>query len=188
MKNIINKLLVLLLVLFVGISLTACDDKDTDTTNKNVPYGTLSTNVYAKNGDITITEKALYDQMRKNGYDYLVDELVRVIVNPDQYKVNNEIPEEIKDEIKKIINEQCYGTSDEEALEDMKESTKEDYRTKFVDSMYLLRINLENSEEGIYTKESYEHFLNQYAQKEYVKDILNDSNNKYYFGNKTYKN
>ncbi len=190
MKNIINKLLVLLLVLFVGISLTACDDnKDTDTTNKNVPYGTISNNEYAKVGNISISEKTLYDQMRANSYDYLIEELVKTIVKPNQYKVENQIKSEVKDEIKKIIDEQCYGTSDEESLGKMREATKKEYRSKFVDSMYLLGIDLENSEDGIYTDESYEHFLNQYAQKEYVRNLLlNDSNNKYYWNNEYYKN
>ena len=114
MKNIINKLLVLLLVLFVGISLTACDEETKDTTNKNVPYGTLSNDLYAKNGNITLSEKTLYDQMRKNGYDYFIDELVRTIVKPEQYNLDD-----VKEEIIKIINEQCYGTSDEEKLENL---------------------------------------------------------------------
>ena len=75
MKNLINKVLLVLLVLFVGISLTACGE-ETDTTNKNVPYGTLSSEtVYASIGDIKLSEKALYDELRVNGFDYLFDRI-----------------------------------------------------------------------------------------------------------------
>ena len=62
MKKFISKISLLLLVLFVGISLVACDDENTtDTTNKKVAYGDLSTEVvYASMGDLKISEKLLY--------------------------------------------------------------------------------------------------------------------------------
>ena len=90
MKNIINKVLVLLLVLFASFSLMSCDTEEKDTTNKNVPFGTLSSETYAKVGNITISQKELYNEMRINGYDYLLDEFVRVLTNPSQYDLNDE--------------------------------------------------------------------------------------------------
>lgn len=183
MKKFINKVLLLLLVLFVGISLTACDDKDNknDTTNKNVPYGNLSSDtIYASVGDIKLSEKALYDELRVNGYDYLLDEMVKVLINPSQYDVTNE---EIKAEIKDIINEQCYGTSDEDALKEMNESTKATYRKKFKDQMFMLNVSVTDTEEGIYSDECLNHFLNQYAQKEYVRNLLTAEDSKYYWAN-----
>ena len=185
MKNIINKLLVLLLVLFVGISLTACDKDGKDTTNKNVPVGTLSSDVFAKVGNITLSEKQLYNEMRVNGYDYLIDELIKVLVNPGQYDLNTD---EVSNGVKELILQQCYGTSDEEALAKMNSSTKEKYRAKFVDSMFLIGVEVNNSEDGIFTEDSLKHFVNQYAQKEFVKKVLTDSNSKYYYANEFYKN
>ena len=185
MKSIINKLLVLLLVLFVSITVTACDDEDKDTTNKNVPIGTLSDDTYAKVGNITLSQKQLYNEMRVNGYDYLIDEFINVLVNPNQYSLTNE---EVNAGVEKLINEQCFGTSDEDNLNAMNAATKEKYITKFVDNMRLVGITIENSEEGIFSEQCKQHFLNQYAQKQFVKNVLTDSNSKYYWGNETYKN
>ena len=185
MKSIINKLLVLLLVLFVSVSVTACDDSEKDTTNKNVPYGTLSTDTYAKVGNITLSQKELYNEMRVNGYDYLIDEFINILVNPSQYSLTNK---DVNDGVEKLIKEQCFGTSDEDSIKAMNAATKEKYISKFVDSMRVIGITIEASEEGIYSETCKQHFLNQYAQKQFVKNILTDSNSKYYWGNETYKN
>ena len=102
MKNLITKTLLLLLVLFVGISLTSCTEEKTDTYNKNVSYGNLSdTTVYAKIGDsLTLSEKQLYNELRVNGYDYLFEEMIKTIVNPSTY---NFTIEENEAELIKLI-------------------------------------------------------------------------------------
>ena len=111
MKKFISKISLLLLVLFVGISLVACNDNDApDTTNKKVAYGDLSTEVvYASLGDLKLNEKALYDELRVNAYDYLLDEMIKKLVPTAEFSVENN-----REELVKIVKEQCYGTSDEE--------------------------------------------------------------------------
>ena len=182
MKNLINKVLLVLLVLFVGISLTACGE-ETDTTNKNVPYGTLSSEtVYASIGDIKLSEKALYDELRVNGFDYLFDEIINTLVKPSDFglSVDNN-----REELIELVNKACYGTSDEEALAKMNSTTKATYVKKYVDSMYLQNINITAT--NIYTEECLGHYLNQLAQKAYAKKVLTDENSKYFYANEFQK-
>lgn len=182
MKNLINKVLLVLLVLFVGISLTACDEEK-DTTNKNVPYGTLSSEtVYASIGDIKLSEKALYDELRVNGFDYLFDEIINTLVKPSDFglSVDNN-----REELIELVNKACYGTSDEEALAKMNSTTKATYVKKYVDSMYLQNINITAT--NIYTEECLGHYLNQLAQKAYAKKVLTDENSKYFYANEFQK-
>ena len=182
MKNLINKVLLVLLVLFVGISLTACVE-ETDTTNKNVPYGTLSSEtVYASIGDIKLSEKALYDELRVNGFDYLFDEIINTLVKPSDFglSVDNN-----REELIELVNKACYGTSDEEALAKMNSTTKATYVKKYVDSMYLQNINI--TETNIYTEECLGHYLNQLAQKAYAEKVLTDENSKYFYANEFQK-
>lgn len=182
MKNLINKVLLVLLVLFVGISLTACGE-ETDTTNKNVPYGTLSSEtVYASIGDIKLSEKALYDELRVNGFDYLFDEIINTLVKPSDFglSVDNN-----REELIELVNKACYGTSDEEALAKMNSTTKATYVKKYVDSMYLQNINITAT--NIYTEECLGHYLNQLAQKAYAEKVLTDENSKYFYANEFQK-
>ena len=182
MKNLINKVLLVLLVLFVGISLTACGE-ETDTTNKNVPYGTLSSEtVYASIGDIKLSEKALYDELRVNGFDYLFDEIINTLVKPSDFglSVDNN-----REELIELVNKACYGTSDEKALAKMNSTTKATYVKKYVDSMYLQNINITAT--NIYTEECLGHYLNQLAQKAYAEKVLTDENSKYFYANEFQK-
>lgn len=182
MKNLINKVLLVLLVLFVGISLTACGEEK-DTTNKNVPYGTLSSEtVYASIGDIKLSEKALYDELRVNGFDYLFDEIINTLVKPSDFglSVDNN-----REELIELVNKACYGTSDEEALAKMNSTTKATYVKKYVDSMYLQNINITAT--NIYTEECLGHYLNQLAQKAYAEKVLTDENSKYFYANEFQK-
>ena len=59
MRKLIIKLSILLLVLFVGVSLSACtDNSDSDSYNKKVAYGDLSSETpYATLGSLSISEK-----------------------------------------------------------------------------------------------------------------------------------
>ena len=182
MKKLINKVLLLLLVAFVGISLTACDNNNVDTTNKNVPYGPITNDVYATVGTYELTTKALYDKFRANGYDYLFDEMIKKIVNKTQGNVTVEGNEEA---INKIIDENCYGTAKKE---DLNSATKQKYLDKFADQMKLVNVEVTATEEGIYSTSAQNYFLTKLKQKLFVeKDILRNSNSKYYYENEFQK-
>ena len=186
MKKFISKISLLLLVLFVGISLVACDDENaTDTTNKKVAYGDLSTEVvYASMGDLKISEKLLYDELRVNGYDYLLDEMIKKLVPTEEFSVTNN-----REELVKIVKEQCYGTSDEEELAEMNTATKAKAEKQFADSMYLLGVDIKdaNGNIDIENEECLKHFITNLAQKEFVRDLLTKADSKYYYENEFQK-
>ena len=182
-----KKFILLLLVLFVGISLTACDDKNKDTTSKNVAYGDLSSEIeYASVGELKLSEKALYDELRVNAYDYLLDEMVKTLVKPaSDWTVQNK-----EAELTKIVNENCYGTSDEKALKEMSEDTRKTSEKKFADQMYLLGIDI-TDEAGVinvHSEDCLAYFMDTLAQKEYVRSLLTTSTSKYYYANEFQKN
>ena len=190
MNRIIKKVLFLLLVAFVGISLVSCDETTVDTTNKVVPYGSLTTNEYASVGQIKLTEKDLYDRLRVNAYDYLLDEMIKIIapVSTLDKLIESEVltEDEIQEKLIKIANEQCYGTSDENSLKEMNAVTKEKYENQFADQMYLLGIkNIKDNDE--FHADVLNHFKDTLAQKEYVRGLLTDTSSKYYWENEFQK-
>ena len=179
MKNLINKALLLLLVLFVGISLVSCQEETTDTYNKNVSYGNLGDTVYAKIGDITLTEKQLYNELRVNGYDYFFEEIINILVTPSQFNLTIE---NSRDALVDLINEDCYGTSDEEAINKLNSATKKSYELEYIDAMTLANVN-DLTLGNLYTEANLTYYLNNLARNEYAKAALTTSTSKYYWAN-----
>ena len=181
MKKFINKVLVLLLVLFVGISLTACEEETTTTYNTNTPYGALSNDtIYASIGNIKLSEKQLYDELRGVAYDYLFEEIINTIVKPEDYNLtvaNN------SEELVELVNEACFGTSDEEDLKAMNASTKSTYVKKYVDTMYLQNVVIteESILSGEYTEECLAYYLKDLARKYFAKELLTNEDSEYYW-------
>lgn len=179
MKKYISKLLVLLLTLVVGLSLTACDDNDKVEYNKNVPYGELSDTTYATVGELKISEKELYNLMRVNGYNYLLDTFAKTLIKPSDYELD--IVKNL-DELKDIINQECYGTDE---IEDLNSSTKEKAVEKYIDGMALVNIKL--TADNIYTEDCLKYYLPRLAQKYYAKELLTKETSKYYHANEFQK-
>lgn len=189
MKNFMNKFALLLLVVFVGFSLSACDTDETPNNyNTKVAYGSLlnDTTEYATLNGKTLTKKGLYDEMRVNAYDYLLDEMLNLLVEVPTY---NEATHGEK--VKEIINEKCYGTKDAEAIKEMNSATKKLAIEKFADHMYLLGVNIKNAEGiiDIYDTDCLQYFMKDYARKEYVRSLLDneDKKGKYYWENENQK-
>lgn len=133
------KRLTVLLLLFAAIlTLTACGGGD------KVPLGSISDDVYLTIGDVTVTEKQLYDKLRLQGAPLLatmIDEKVFAdqVVTVKQLLANND--EDLNTTLDEMINEAIHGTFDEDHLEEM----YEDYLDRwvrniemFADSLYLL--------------------------------------------------
>lgn len=178
MKNLITKALLLLLVLFVGISLTACNEETTDTFNKNVSYGNISDNVYAKIGDLTITEKQLYDELRVSGYDHLFDEFINVLIADEKAKLNITTN---RQELIDLINEDCYDTSDAAEIERLTSATKKSSELKYIDKMFMSNIKI--TQDDLYNDEILTYYLTKLAQRNYAKNLLTDKSSKYYWEN-----
>ena len=184
MKNLLIKSLLVLLVLFVGISLVSCqEEQTTDTYNKNVSYGELSdSTVYATLDELTLSEKALYNELRVNGYDYLFDEMIKTLVNPTTLNLNHE-DEDTQKALIKLINEDCYGTDDEEEINRMSSSTKNTNELKYIDQMYLAGVK-DLTQSNLYTENNLKHYLQELAQIEYARKALTSPTSKYYWGSK----
>lgn len=187
-----RKLLIMLMIVFVGISLTACKNDEAGTVeyNKNVPVGQLSaTSVYATaaNGKYTISELELYNEMRVNGYDYFFEEILNILVKPENLglDVNNE---NVKKEVKKIIDKKCFGTDDEKEINKLTAEARATAIKQFKDQLFLMNVNYikDNSYDRL-SEEFYDsianHFLKQYAQKVFAINELKNSNSKFYYKN-----
>lgn len=170
-----RKILVLIFALFVGLTLASCDKKEK--LNTNVPTGSLGDTAYATLGDVTLTEKELYNQMRSTGYSIFVSEIAKTLIPYSQLDATNA---ETQKELKALINTDCFGTDDEEEISKMKASTKEDSITAYVDNMKLLGVNI--TEDDIYTG-AYDYYKPSLAQKQYAKSLITTSTSKYYHGN-----
>ena len=181
MKNYIKKIVAFLLVLFVGISLVACDDEKETVYNSTVPYGNITTDVYAKLGESTLTNKALYDDMRATGYTTFTNMLLEKLIPAQELK---DLSEEKIDELKELINNQCFGTTE---LDKLNEATKKDAIKKYTDNFALLNVKVTSNAEGtelVYNDELFEYYLPQLAQQDYAKAlILTNTESKYYYAN-----
>ena len=166
-----RKILVLIFALFVGLTLASCDKKEK--LNTNVPTGSLGDTAYATLGDVTLTEKELYNQMRSTGYSIFVSEIAKTLIPYSQLDATNA---ETQKELKALINTDCFGTDDEEEISKMKASTKEDSITAYVDNMKLLGVNI--TEDDIYTG-AYDYYKPSLAQKQYAKSLITTSTSKY---------
>lgn len=174
MKKYINKILLAVFTLLIGFTVSSCGSKKTEY-NDNVPVGSLTDKVYAKLENITLTEKDLYNEMRSNGYSYLLNEISKILLPASKYDINID---DNHDELIDIINEQCYGTKE---IEDLNSSTKKEKVEKFVDEMFLLNVHV--TADNIYTDECLTYFTANLAQEYYAKSLITDENSIYYYKN-----
>lgn len=195
MKKYLNKFTLSILTILVvvgivlGVTLSGNDDEVEDTSNKNVPYGTLSDEViYASVGNIKLSEKGLYNELRVNAYDYLFEEILKRLITPEDYNLSI-TDGKTREKLEDLIDEKCYGSSDEKVISKMNEASKKNAITQFIDQMYLVNVDdIENNgvNTDLYTEECLTYFLNQLAQKEYAIAQFNDPESKYYWGNEKY--
>jgi len=188
MRNYLNKVLALLLVIVVGLTLAACDDKKENPYNENVPYGDLTETVYASYGSLKVTEKELYEKMRSNGYDYLLKMLEIEVLKDAGFDLTVAGNEE---KLKSFINSACFGTDDAEEIEKIDARTKKQYVEKYVDSMYVLGVNdiAFNGEnyDAVYSPKALEFYLPELIKENYAKSLIDDENSKYYYKNEFQK-
>lgn len=188
MRNYLNKVLALLLVVVVGLTLVACNDKNDNPYNENVPYGDLTDTVYASYENLKITEKELYDEMRSSGYDYLLKMLEIEVLKAAGFNLTVAGNEE---KLKSFINSACFGTDDAEEIEKIDARTKKQNVEKYVDSMYVLGVNdiAFNGEnfDAVYSPKALEFYLPELIKENYAKSLINDENSKYYYKNEFQK-
>lgn len=168
-----KKVLLFIVSLLTVFGLFACEK--TTELNQNVPTGGLKDDNYASLGDNSLTEKQLYSQMRTSGYQVFVNLMVQNLLDWNSELTN-------VDEIKELIDEACYGTTD---LDSLNESTKEKALDKFVDTLALL--NITASKDDIYNADVLSYYAKDLAQIKYARGLIKNADTKYYYGNEYQK-
>ena len=194
LKNI-RKFALLVLVAAGVLTLAACNGSE------KTPYGDLSDdNVYLTYGDITITEKELYDQLRMQGASTLAtmvdEELFKTYINDAETKLASG-DETLIGYLDDTVNQAIHGSKELEDLQDLYDENPELYIRnieRYADSVYLLDNNmviqdvidqllgLAQTEENPFTGyHTLDFMLDRYtlrvAQRAYSKTILDDEVN-----------
>lgn len=194
LKNI-RRFALLVLVAAGVLTLAAC------TGSEKTPYGNLSDdNVYLTYGDITITEKELYDQLRLQGAATLAtmvdEELFKTYIEDAKTKLANG-DETLVGYLDDTVNRAIHGSTELEDLQDLYDENPESFIRnieRFADSVYLLDNNmviqdvidqllgLAQTEENPFTGyHTLDFMLDRYAlrvaQRAYAKAILDEEVN-----------
>lgn len=183
----LRKLAVLVLVLASVLTLAACKSSD------KTPYGNITDDAYLTLGDITVTEKELYDQLRLQGASILATMVDETIFEDQIEGIKTLIlegDEDLNDYLDDTINNAIHGSADKDSLEDLYTDSPERFARnieQFVDSLYLL----DNSVDIAAVKASLnalpvayegysaipslmERYVLRVTQRQHAKDILDD--------------
>lgn len=138
LKNF-RRLALLVLVVAGSLTLAACNGSD------KTPYGSISDNdVYLTYGDLKVTEKELYDQLRMQGAATLatmVDEEIFKTQITDAKADLAAGDESLIEYLDDTVNTAIYGASDKDELQNLYDENPELYIRsieKYADSIYLL--------------------------------------------------
>lgn len=138
-NKLLRKLAILILVISSALILIACKP------GSNTPWGDLSDDdIYLEFGDITISEKELYTQLRlqsATALANLIDEkyLADEVAAARELIANND--EDTIEFFEGIVNSAIHGTQDEESLEDLYLDNYDRWERNieiYVDSLYLV--------------------------------------------------
>jgi hypothetical protein len=194
LKNI-RRFALLVLVAAGVLTLAACSSSE------KTPYGNLSDdNVYLTYGDITITEKELYDQLRMQGASTLAtmvdEELFKTYIEDAEAKLANG-DETLVGYLDDTVNQAIHGSTELEDLQNLYDENPELYIRnieRYADSVYLLDNNmviqdvidallgLAQTEENPFTGyHTLDFMLDRYAlrvaQRAYAKTLLDEEVN-----------
>lgn len=144
-----KKLIAFILVCLITIILAGCDSANRKPTGG---LGDLdATYATSENGNFTVTVGDVYNKLRYNAVDYLENSVYKFIYESEIKTVEAAIKDgkrADKDATKLTLNEQIlkrldesiltdiYGTSDEEAIEELSEKEKMVSVSKYIDAKY----------------------------------------------------
>ena len=178
--------LAMFVLIFAGLlTLAACKS------GEKTPYGSISDDAYLTIGDITVTEKELYDQLRMQGASVLASMVDEKIFADQIATVKASIlagDEDLNTYLDETINSAIHQITDLEDLEDLYTDNQDRFVRnveQFVDSLYLLDNSIDIAAIkadilGLTAKyEGYAnitHLLDRYVlkatQRKYAKDLL----------------
>jgi hypothetical protein len=138
LKNF-RRFALLVLVVASVLTLAACNGSE------KTPYGSISDDdIYLTYGDLTVTEKELYDQLRMQGAAILATMVDQEIFKTQVTAVKADLiagDESLIEYLDETVNTAIYGSSELEDLQDLYADTPEYYIRsieKYADSLYLL--------------------------------------------------
>ena len=144
--KILRRLAVFVLVIAGVLTLAACKSSD------QTPYGSLTDNAYLTIGDITITEKELYDQLRMQGASVLANMIDEIIFEEHMTAVRTLLAngdEKLNKYLDETVNNAIHSTTDKENLQKLHDENLDRWTRnieRFADSLYLLdnTLNISN--------------------------------------------
>lgn len=196
-KKHIKKITTFLLLLVTVLTLVACSKKE------NVPYGDISDDVYLSLDEVNVTEKEVYDGIRRQSGGKISKIIEEKLFDSYKAKVNDLLdetnPEEgtlahwAQEEFDKEVNNDIFSTNDIDAIKKFRDFELSIAKEKFLDSLFVENsaVNLEkikdeldnilnDSEEedyarGYFELDEFREIYNIYIQQKlYVKEILDE--------------
>src|SRR5690554_3011988 len=138
----IKKVTSFLLLIVTALMLVACSNKD------NVPYGSLTDNEYLSFEGVTITEKELYSNLRRDSQN-----IVNMLIEEELFKgykdeanslldeanpAENSDAEVVQTKFDNIINTRMFNSTDVEALQSMPSINLHTNVLTFVNALYRI--------------------------------------------------
>lgn len=168
-NKFVKSLMILVLVLFSTVLLTACGKKQ-DT----YPLGSIDDSVYVSAGTHQVTQKELYQEFRFDGLSIL-ENLIDEKVFAEYYDKVDYDNEDHREVIEEAINNAIYGSKDIETIQKrFKDSDVKDRQVRtFVDSLVvvgkLLPLEKQDLYDELMANDEYENYsdllLDLYKQK-----------------------
>jgi hypothetical protein len=181
----LRRLAGLVLVIASLLTLAACKPAD------KIPYGSVSDDAYLTIGDITVTQRELYDQLRMQGASILATMIDEKILEDKQVSVKALIlagDEDLNKFLDDTINNAIHGNASKESLEKFYNENQSRWVRnveQYVDSLYLLDNSVNISQtitqilalptpwEGYSSITSLlDRYVLRAAQRQYAKEIL----------------
>lgn len=195
LKRFLPVLLILVVIVCAVIIFSKCSTKQT------VPYGSVSNDEYFSykvNGETrTISERELYDRLRYNSYEVVVDYVEKAMFKDyiEQVKAEaaDKTSETYKDLIKQIDSD-CFGTTSKKEIDKLETEEPKKFQAKimqFYDSLQKSGYNFINADgsynfdiDNLYTEKIFETYYLSMAKRAYAKEKLlvaiNDEESDYY--------
>lgn len=177
--KILPVLLIFVLVLTVILTVTSCDS------SKNTPYGSLTDNEYAKislaDGDYSISEKELYDQLLYNS-DIIVRNEISKIIFADEIALIEGDMASYTEKFKDLINDAAYNTTDQDIIDELTAEEKALALEKYYDTLYRSGVTDIDYEAEPYQEILYDYYMLKLAFNEFstrsLVEAMNDVDDK----------
>jgi|GEM_PF-562103 len=174
----LKKITSVLLILLTALLLFACGKKE------NIPYGSLGNETYLTVGDFKVTNKEVYDSLRKQGSKTLKDLINKELFKEFIQKANDllagsdEKAKLAQKDFDDLVNNALFQEKDVDKIKKMSDSGIDKALRKYVDGVYsgnpkILRDNLLNDIKDILNNKEDENFATKYYNIASLKEKYN---------------